>query len=90
MLPKVSIALNSWNFTPESVASIMYPSGHLEWAVITVAPKAFGHGMGYVRHVMMHELIHLAIGEGDKESHGHNAKFNALAEAMGLPKQFRD
>ncbi len=90
ILPKVSMALNDWNFTPESVASIMYPSGYLKWAVITVAPKAFSRGMEYVRYVIMHELIHLAIGESDKSSHGHNAKFNMLAEAMGLPKQFRD
>jgi len=90
IVPSVTIALNDWNFTPESVASLMYPSGDLEWAVVTVSPKAFKHGMGYVRHVIMHELIHLAIGEGAEDGHGHNAKFNMLAEAMGLPKQFRD
>jgi hypothetical protein len=89
-LPNVTIALNDWNFTPKSVASLMYPSGCLKWAVVTVSPKAFKHGMEYVRYVIMHELIHLAVGEGDKDGHGHGAKFNMLAESMGLPKQFRD
>ncbi len=90
IIPSVTIALNDWNFTTESVASLMYPSGCLKWAVITVSPKAIKHGMKYVRYVIMHELIHLAVGEGDKNGHGHSAEFNMLAEALGLPKQFRD
>ncbi len=87
IIPPISMSVNDWYIRDGSIASIKFLGEHLDWCVITVAPRAWTKGLSYLRQVVIHELIHAVLG---KQSNGHNQLFNQLAIAMGLPKKYRD
>lgn len=67
------------------------PSDQRAYSVVSVAEHA-AKDLSYVYEIVKHELIHYTLGTkcipGDKRVHG--AQFQAIAEIVALPPEYRD
>lgn len=63
--------------------------GELPHGVLSLDPKAFGKGPEMVCWVIVHELAHAAMGN-TRDSDNHGERFQRLATALGIPKEFQD
>jgi hypothetical protein len=87
---QITVALSKWMLIKDKVGSFNYPNGDRDWGILVISPKSCEKGLAFVEQVITHELIHAAIGDNTQNGGGHGGKFNALAEAMGIPEKYRD
>jgi DNA topoisomerase IB len=81
------IAVNEWDLPDGKIASYVFPGeqGNVG-GLLTLAPRAFKTPV-LMRNVLAHELIHAVLGE-DYPNHG--PEFQALADALQIPKEWQD
>ena len=83
----LTILLGRWNVAVGSIGSYRVPKDGIGWGILSVDPAAL-KDFEYLEFVILHELIHAALGE-NCESHTHGENFQKVAERVGLPKAYR-
>lgn len=73
----------------EKVGSGKIGSYGYDDGVLTIGENAFEKGLQMVKTVVLHELVHGAIGN-TRDSDEHGEKFRRLATALGIPERFQD
>lgn len=63
------------------------PTDRRPYTVISVDPQA-AQDFAYLKQVVLHECIHIAVGSSGGEP--HNGLFNQIADLVGLEKKHRD
>lgn len=83
-----SVGVSPIRVQPNHIALYEPPSDVMPYGIVTVKPRALKDDI-YLKHVVTHELIHHVLAtSGDYTIHGD--LFNAVAAAMGIPREFRD
>lgn len=90
MPERLTVMVNGWRVRRGSIAAFFDCDPDFPYGVMAIATEAFDD-WSYVSHVVTHEMIHACLGDAaEDEVGGHDAKFEAMAEAFGLPEELRD
>ena len=83
----ISIGVSNIRLTPGTVGLTEPPTDRRPYTVISISPKAF-KDMSYLKQVILHECIHIALQSLGGDPHGE--RFHALAAKAGLEPKYRD
>lgn len=87
-LPSFTIGPSYVRLGPNTVGRHEPPTDERNYSVISVTPAALDEP-DYLAEIVKHEMLHYALGtECVRDSHGDD--FNAMAEKLGLPVEYRD
>lgn len=87
-LPKIKVILDS-NIKDGKIGGFKHPDHNNDNGILGIKPKALKN-MDYLEDVIIHELIHAAIGDDLPSHKEHDGLFDRLAEKMKLPDHRRD
>jgi hypothetical protein len=82
----VRVGVSDSDLPEDKVGSFQLPDGECDYGVLMVRPGSFNGERAHYWWVIAHELIHAFLG---KNSEYHNEKFNMMADALGMPEQYR-
>jgi len=86
-IPNVKLEFSE-NFKDGKIGAFIHPRFEGDHGIMLIKPKAIEDGgEEYVRHIILHELIHAVLGH---KNHEHDDKFHKLADDLGLPDEYRD
>ena len=86
-VPRVSVGFSEVRLKVGSIGMTEYPTDRRPYTVMSISPQA-AKSMDYLRQVVLHECLHVAVAVLYDEP--HNDLFEALAEKTGLLPQHRD
>lgn len=84
-LPKIEIKIDP-NIKDGKIAGFNHPDNEGKNGVLGIKPQALNN-TDYLEDIIIHELIHAAIGDDLPDHKEHKGLFKILAKKMGLPKE---
>ena len=83
----ISIGVSNIRLAPGTVGLTEPPTDRRPYTVISISTKAFS-SMDYLKQVVLHECIHIALQSKGGDPHGD--RFQQLAIKVGLEPKYRD
>lgn len=84
-LPEIKVKIDP-NIKDGKIAGFNHPDDNGDNGVLGIKPKALNN-TDYLEDVIIHELIHAAVGDDLPDHKEHKGLFKILAKRMGLPKE---
>ena len=86
-IPEIYLKFDN-NFKDGKIGAFIHPENDGDHGVMLIKPKAINDGgEEYVKHIIIHELIHAVLGH---KNHEHDEQFHKLSDLLGLPHKYRD